>query len=419
MLLLTCLPLLALHTIVVDAFTDLKVADLSLPLRSGSVHLGKRGEDSATLRNGSYHVPFVDVTIGGQTLSLLLDTAIGDLDIFSQNFTCYTGWDQGSKPTTMDQCGQDALILYHSSELSSFTTDEHYNVTYRSAGLWLYGRTGNETVQLGDIAIEQKIALVQKGFWNTAGAGSFGLSFPAGGDFVFEGLDPSKDDQDTLVPYSTWLFTAISEGKFPPVFSHSFEPQVPAGEPGYGTLAFGGLPDVQHGEFASTPILKFEENDIGRPVPSAEHLKGVPYPEYYYYKINVDGWTVNGEPVENLPTGGAANYIIDTGTASSFIPEAVYNATALGFEPPGVFTDGDWKLDCTATIPELAVVIGGAKFVINKETITFQYTDGACYLNFTDMTGDDHNILGLDFLRDLVAVYDIGALQMRFAPRIR
>jgi hypothetical protein len=301
---------------------------------------------------------------------------VRDLDIFSKNFTCHKGYDEGSAPTTLDQCGD--ITTYHSNELDGgFFPDEHYNVTYFSGGIFLYGRTGTESVQVGDVTIDQKIALVFEGHWNFPGAGTFGLSFPSAGTYVWKGLDPSKDDAAGLLPYSTWLFTAISQKKFLPVFSHAFEPQGTSSS-SYGTLAFGGLPDVQHsGEWASAPIQKFKPYDTRHAIPTQEHLKNVPYPEYFHYKINLDGWTINGAPVSNLPSSGAgADYAVDTSTVNVWVPEALYNATAAAYTPPGVWTGDDWKIDCDAKAPDLALVIGGVSFPVNKGNMIYHSDEG-------------------------------------------
>jgi hypothetical protein len=247
-------------------------------------------------------------------------------------------------------------------------------VTYATGIQWLYGRTGIASVQVGDTAIDQKIGLAFKGHWAFPGAGSFGLSFPSAGSYVWEGLDPSNDNSATLLPYSTWLFTAISQEKFLPVFSHAFDLKSASH---FGTLAFGGLPDVQHsGQWASTPIQKASPDDA-RAFPTKEHLKNVPYPDYYQYKINLDGWTINGVPFSDTPDGAAVRgYIIDSGSEGIDVPMNLYNATAVAYDPPGVWTGYDWKLDCNATAPDLDLIIDGISFPVGKNFPIYQSDDG-------------------------------------------
>ena len=94
------------------------------------------------------------------------------------------------------------------------------------------------------------------------------------------------------------------------------------------------------------------------------------------------------------------------------------------FQPPGIFsTDAQaWYVNCTAIPPDFAVVIGGRSFPINPADMILPAADsavaGLCPSAITD--GDVPGLEGLynmgtPFLKNVVAVFDVGATEMRFA----
>ena len=74
-------------------------------------------------------------------------------------------------------------------------------------------------------------------------------------------------------------------------------------------------------------------------------------------------------------------------------------------------------MDCAARAPAFGVKIGGRNFVVNpKDMIQKDAASGACLSAIQDGGATGPFILGDVFLNNVVAVFDVGAAQMRFAP---
>ena len=88
------------------------------------------------------------------------------------------------------------------------------------------------------------------------------------------------------------------------------------------------------------------------------------------------------------------------------------------FDPPAVYSDdeGAYIVDCNATAPEFGVRIGAETFFINAEDLFLDNGDGTC-ISGVDDAGDSLSILGDVFLKNVLAVFDVGASEMRFAAR--
>lgn len=97
-------------------------------------------------------------------------------------------------------------------------------------------------------------------------------------------------------------------------------------------------------------------------------------------------------------------------------------AIANSFEPKGVymFQYGSYFAPCDAVAPRVAVIIDGARFWINPTDLIYrELTDpasGMCMLGIST-GGYGPYILGSVFLQNVLAVFDVGAAQMRFYSR--
>lgn len=95
------------------------------------------------------------------------------------------------------------------------------------------------------------------------------------------------------------------------------------------------------------------------------------------------------------------------------------------FNPPAVKQDdGSYTVNCDATPPAHAITINGTSFEINPLDMISVYgqdDDGnnLCQTQFFAGGADPREqtyILGDTFLQNVVAVFDVGAAEMRFAP---
>jgi aspergillopepsin I len=84
--------------------------------------------------------------------------------------------------------------------------------------------------------------------------------------------------------------------------------------------------------------------------------------------------------------------------------------------------DGAYVVDCNATAPVHGVTIGGSTFYINStDMILPSGTDNSgtrTCISGINAGGDVSQgifVLGGTFLRNVVAVFDVGAAEMRFA----
>lgn len=73
-------------------------------------------------------------------------------------------------------------------------------------------------------------------------------------------------------------------------------------------------------------------------------------------------------------------------------------------------------MDCSATTPDFGIRIDSQTFYINAEDLIMQNPDGTCVSGVND-AGESLAILGDVFLKNVLAVFDIGASEMRFAAR--
>ena len=230
---------------------------------------------------------------------------------------------------------------------------------------------------------------------------------------VYKGTDPSKDSPATQVVYDPIFTTMYKKGLIPSaLFSLAIERDI-SGPAGY--LSFGGLPPVTiSNSFTSTPILITD-------IPSHHVPKA-----YIWYNIHIDNVLLHRDA---LPSSGGTEYqyIIASGTTNFVFPTDVANAINSAYVPAAVFSDtlGLWIVPCDAHTPSLSIEINGVAFDINPLDMILdtETTDAngkkVCSTSTVDGgTGSDNvYALGDPFLKNVVAVFDVGAGMMRFASR--
>jgi aspergillopepsin I len=139
----------------------------------------------------------------------------------------------------------------------------------------------------------------------------------------------------------------------------------------------------------------------------------------------ISEWTLK---VEALTWNGKTNStpfqaVVDTGTWQNLYPAEVASQINAGFDPPGVW-DAEWSsyaVPCNATPPSnVGIQIGGKSFSMNGADMIWQAPTGGCYSSVAPSVGSGDivlSFLGDAFLKNVVAVFDVGHSEMRFAER--
>jgi len=321
---------------------------------------------------------------------------------------------------------------------STFTPilDENFRISYAD-GESLTGIMGYEKVTLANITVyNQTIGVVDQAAWNGDGvsSGLVGLAYPALTS-AYNGTNITADTRASKVPYNPIFTNMYTYGNVEPLFTMTLK----RGD-GNSTLAIGGLPPAEPGyenaEFTSVPIEIMQLNPGSDPVFKTQNS---------YYTITPDGFvyrnaTSSGSGNWTLTPGGPANYtsssdaqapeeilttnyptIVDSGTSLVFLPQAQVLYVNAAFDPPATqdLESGYSVIPCNATAPEFGVIIAGKNFYINSEDMILDLGlgNGMCASGVQN-GGGGVNILGDVFMRNVIAVFDVGAAQMRFAPHV-
>lgn len=209
-------------------------------------HHSRETFTSVNLRGTSY---ITDVTIGTQSIPLLIDTGSADIWVAPSDFVCL---DADGSEVPQPECGFPVLFQ---GNLSGGLVPGQYFSVYYGGGQSAYGPYGLETVSLGGITVPgQQVAVPSTGYIQSSTgdySGILGLGYP-GMVAARRGTVPqlALDATDAFVSYDPWLFSAIRKNLTRPVFSLALDIA------GGGVLGIGGVLDVPiAGGYSSTPIL--------------------------------------------------------------------------------------------------------------------------------------------------------------------
>jgi hypothetical protein len=85
--------------------------------------------------------------------------------------------------------------------------------------------------------------------------------------------------------------------------------------------------------------------------------------QFLWYTIDIDSYTFLGSEVVVTKNN---NTFLDTGTTLNWVPTPVAKAYNALFSPPAILNDNFmYVVDCNATAPAFAVVIGGKSFILD------------------------------------------------------
>ncbi|KAK5120470.1 hypothetical protein LTR85_006125 [Meristemomyces frigidus] len=338
------------------------------------------------------------ITFGGEDVLVIRNTGSSDTWLVQQGFQCVD-----INGTDIAEADCYFGPTYNGTFTEGEIANENFNITYGD-GEFLSGVVGYTDISIGNITVtHQEVALATKAYWEGDGmtSGLIGLAYSSLTD-AFAGDNATIDnpnvtgiapgDQD---PYSPVVQRMIAQGLNPPLFTLALERSSDLDEnvPG-GYVAFGGLPPVSGTTGPFYSIL----------------------PDGYVYKNNAS-------VITTYPTTYDA--IVDSGTTLLYVPTAVASGYIASFEPPAVVYEGDYYCPCNATAPYFGIEIAGETFNISSADIILPdsgFVSNAtgieyCLIGVLDggSGADGLTIFGDVFLKNVVAVFDVGASILRFA----
>ncbi|MCJ1320011.1 hypothetical protein MMC15_005347 [Xylographa vitiligo] len=352
------------------------------------------------------------VTFGKEIFKAVIDTGSSDTWLAEKGFQCFnvtTGANVAEAECAFGTKG------YTPSATFSQIPNENFNISYAD-GEMLIGIVGIEKVTLAGITVDnQEVGVVQLAGWSGDGisTGLIGLAFPSITS-AYAGNNPATDGPNTQLPYNPVFFNMFEEGNVAPLFSLAIDRGNATGQ-----LAIGGIPDVSYSE--PIAIAPFQ---VLTAIDESNSTTG----QYQFYSIDA-GFSFTGSentryseesglPLTRPATDAESVVIVDSGTTLLYAPTKVAYAVNAQFNPPAFFdkSQGAFFVDCDATAPAFGVVIGRATFNINPLDLILYNGGGPCLSGIQD-AGDSFGILGDVFLKNVLAVYDVGASAMIFAAR--
>ncbi|KAL4929755.1 aspartic peptidase domain-containing protein [Aspergillus undulatus] len=387
---------------------------------------------SATLYGSRFHAP---VTIGGETFNLLVDTGSSDTFVVEDDFDCVVPYSTSTVSTDIDlldvdqdTCGYESKA-YALGDSHSFEriTNESFQAAY-GAGI-ARGLMAFEDITFGDVTVtDQRFGLVN---WSTpmnlGASGILGLAYPfLTSAYELNGTIEEEDlnYQGEKEPYSPLFVSMYQRGLVEPYFSLALDRLDSNQENGDGgVMVLGGVPNVSLSSNWTTVSAEYYE---------AADLRSANGTRLRSY------WATT---VERLTYGGDGEYtdsyqtIVDSGAPMNYVPYEVAEAYNDLYSPRGSWSDmqGTYIVDCGATAPDFSVQVGGTTFTLNPVDLILhtgeEYNDEELCLSTitrgleTAVDEEDPTnttelyILGASFLKDVVAVFDFGNSQMRFAVR--
>ncbi|KAI4237823.1 MAG: hypothetical protein L6R40_005848 [Gallowayella cf. fulva] len=347
-----------------------------------------------------------NITFGTQTIQAVVDTGSSDTWAVQTGFKCVQGRRASEITVPEAQCGFGTTVT--TSPTFRQIANQSLSLSYND-GEELSGVVGTEDVTLGGITVKgQEVGLVNHAYWfgDNSSSGLIGLAFPALTS-AFDDNNPIFTPKTDSIPYNPLFTNMYTKGLVAPVFSIAINRR---GEETGGLLALGGLPPVNHSStFACTPIKTTSTRHSG----SGINGTTIDPPQYKYYAITVDGLK-SGTPFDN----DSFDAHVDSGTSLLSIPEEAATAVNKLFDPPALinYSTGLYQVSCTAKAADFGIKIGGQTFHINPQDLIIHSAQGSCFSGIT-ASYSGLAVLGDVFLKNVVAVFDVGHHEMSFAAR--
>ena len=363
----------------------------------------------------------VEVKFGNQSFLLQLDTGSSDTWVVQTGYECFNGTDSAQQ--LPQQACTYANTTYDISTTFEQIQNETFGVQYGVG--FATGIVGYEEVTLAGITIQrQEVGIVNKatnpGDGLNSGLVGFGYSALTS---AHAGTTVGNDSESLLfnrIKYNTLFTNMYEQGLVDPYFSlaiNRLPHNVSTGPGGY--LAVGSLPPVAHNStFAKAPV------EITNTIP-ASFTNGTK--EITEWTLTVDSITYGGNQ-SHFTNSTPFQVVVDSGNAFNILPLEMADAVNKAFSPPAV-TDtsaqigsgqGVYVVACDAVPPRFGVTIGGQTFYHNGQDLILPHGDNTCISTIGAVVpteGISLAFLGDAFLKNVVAVFDFGKNEMRFAAR--
>ncbi|KUI73922.1 hypothetical protein VM1G_09483 [Cytospora mali] len=390
---------------------------------------GGAGYENITAANAYGTQYGLNVTFGDQRLLLDLDTGSSDTWAFYAGTNCTNAF---------GEVVESRFCKFGPRYGGNFThgaiAHEHLYVEYGD-GESVEGPLGYMDLTVGGFRVRnQTVGLANETVWqgNNISSGVLGLAYPALTN-AFYG-PKGREYPYYAMQYSPVFSTMVDQGLVDDFFSVAINR--PTENASAGAIGFGGVPEglagvdydttgqadiIVEGLMLIAAVFKFQAN-VANDIIAAS--------DYSFYTIIPDGWYFGSSTDDKKRP-----YIVDTGTTLIYLPTCkslspllcppLVLAQAINnmFYPPAVysFMNGGFLTTCDAVTPRVAVVIDGTPFYLNPEDLLFRSipdeVTGLCMTAFNDgATGPF--ILGDVFLKNVLAVFDIGQNVLQFASRI-
>lgn len=403
------------------------------------------GEQALTL-DASVVELTAQIDLGGQLFNVIFDTGSSDLWVAGENYLCASA---NLTEVSRDVC--NITTLYEGTYTGAVIPDEHLFVSYGSSQ-FAVGTVGFESVTLARLTIpnqEMSIADVVSFPGANDVSGLIGLAYPqiTSAFLGNQSLAGQENHNTSARQYNNFLANVFQQQLTAPIFSLAMDRNVG------GLFAIGGLPEVPAvPEFSSTPILIVDilgngdkgddtnftfytiiaddyvfgpsTNPLSRRgtsggLKSSRNIK-VPESEWTRLARPHSRRGLNGTAATNFPV------IVDSGSSLTTLPAPIVEAFYSEFEvTPSAIPNGggSFYVPCNTTAPTFGVNISGQIFFMAAEDVVVPSPsiNGFCVVGIQPApptTKGDPSILGATWLHNVLAVFDIGASEMRFAPRL-
>ncbi|KAI9691085.1 MAG: hypothetical protein M1822_008705 [Bathelium mastoideum] len=367
------------------------------------------------------HVFLVPIGFGSQSFQAVIDTGSSDTWLVRRGFACISyvnGMREGQA-----ECAFGPQYV----ESSTFTEipNQNFNVTYGD-GEYLRGVMGFEEVSLDNVTVPvQEVGAVDYAAWTGDGvsSGIVGLGYP-GLTSAWEGSEQDASDDSVEEIYEPIFMSMVSQGLIEePIFSLALARSNTSG----GVLTIGGLPDQKDIAYAND-FAKVSIEVLGSPEISGDDDFDM---DYAFYAITIDGFPSPNASSRNSTSTGShkpsqakwpsitnVQAIVDSGTSLAYLPVPVSAAINGLFGSQGNYdpNSGTWFVDCNATAPSWSLVIGGQTFHIDPRDMIVEGPESNCVSGVQEAFSS-FSILGDVFLKNVLAVFDVGNAEMRFAAR--
>ncbi|SMY19592.1 unnamed protein product [Zymoseptoria tritici ST99CH_1A5] len=373
---------------------------------------------------------------------VLFDTGSSPFWIPGHAWQCIDNIDSNITHIAQDECGKAHLTTRADFEFSgggiADTPHAWFNSSYGEGDHGALGPVGHQEITIGDLHLPDAVTGIGTEIdWPYDPLiGLLGFAFPYRTSYWPRAeLDQVVEVQylANITHYNPVVFQAAADGYISPIFGYYFDGFGNKDGSVGGKIVFGGEPSIPAGPF--TPGIPIVPKAQNRADSSDEivhdfwtfHMDGfkiVPAPgadPIVFSYLNDDAGEMRD--IKSMYYNHSA--VLDTGTPPCFLPGDVVNETLKHIHPAPFLDDvGHYYAVCNATLPALAITVGGIDLWFNRSGIVFpesiESEKGACQVGIRP--ADPYQpLIGLGWLINVVSVHEFGdamAPTVNFAQRL-